>query len=270
MDAAAPRSRSDTPFIVAFSVIGSVYVLLIVGMLVADVLSITSSDILDILRNPRIRYAIKLSLISCTISAILSVWVAVPLGYLMSRFEFRGKALLDAILDIPIVLPPVVIGISLLILFSTAPGRFIQQYIPITYAIPAVIIAQFAASAAFAVRTMRVTFDQISPRQEQVAMTLGCSRGQAFWLVVLPQARRGVVTAGTIAWARAMGEFGPVMMFAATTKFLTEVLPSSVFLEFQKANFRGAVSISLLMVAAAVIVLLIVRVYGTDVRTNVR
>src|SRR5947207_732169 len=114
-----PQSgRSDVPFLVALGVMGGFYVLLIVSMLLADV---------------------------------LSVWVAVPLGYLLSRYQFRGKALLDVLLDIPIVLPPLVIGLCLLILFSTPPGRGVQKLVQVTYAIPSVIIAQFAVAAAFAV-----------------------------------------------------------------------------------------------------------------------
>src|SRR5205814_6305946 len=153
----------------------------------------------------------KLSLISCTVTALLSVMVGVPLGYLLSsrgevegkRRGFQGRVLwflrvgADAIVDIPIVLPPLVIGLSLLILFQTAPGRWVQQYVQVSYAIPAVILAQFSVAAAFAVRTMRVTFDQISPRSEQVAMTLGCTRAQAFWRVVIPEAWHGFLTAGS-------------------------------------------------------------------------
>ena len=75
---------------------------------------------------------------------------------------------------------------------TTPLGRALQRHVPITYAVPSVILAQFAVACAFAVRTMLVTFDQISPRCEQVALTLGCNRSQAFWRVALPEARRGV------------------------------------------------------------------------------
>src|SRR5437660_8700649 len=256
--ATAPGERSDVPFLVALGVMGGFYVLLIVSMLLADVLSTTPGHLWALLKSREIRYAIKLSMISCTITAILSVWVAVPLGYLLSRYQFRGKALLDVLLDIPIVLPPLVIGLCLLILFATPPGRAIERLVPITYAIPSVILAQFAVAAAFAVRTMRVTFDQISPRQEQVALTLGCSRSQAFWLVVLPQARHGVVAAATVAWARALGEFGPVLVFSGATRLRTEVLPTAVFLELSVGRLEAAVAVSLLMVVAAFVVLLVV------------
>src|SRR5262249_30642218 len=151
---------------------------------------------------------------------------------------------------------------SLLILFQTPVGRAVERIIPVTYAVPSVILAQFTVACAFAVRTMRVTFDQISPRTEQVALTLGCTRSQAFWLVVLPQARRGLLTAGTLAWARSLGEFGPILVFSGATRLRTEVLPTTVFLELSVGNIEAAVAVSLIMVAAAVLVLVIVRVFG--------
>jgi molybdate transport system permease protein len=253
------------PFIAALVILGGVYVVLIVALLLAEASFTTAGNLWSALGSKYIRYSIKLSLISCTMTTILSLWVAVPLGYLMSRFEFRGKHLLDAILDIPIVLPPLVIGLALLILFQTYPGRWIERnVITFTFAIPSVILAQFTVACAFAVRTMRVTFDQINPRQEQVALTLGCSRGQAFWLVVLPEARRGLVTAATLAWARSLGEFGPILVFSGATRMRTEVLPTSVFLELSIGNIEAAVAVSLLMVLAAVTVLVILRYAGSE------
>jgi molybdate transport system permease protein len=106
---------------------------------------------------------------------------------------------------------------------------------------------------------MRTTFDQISPRYEDVAMTLGCNRGQAFMRVVLPLAGKGMVAAGTMAWARALGEFGPILIFAGATRGRTEVLATSVFLEINIGNLPGAAALSLLMILFAVSTLLVVR-----------
>jgi molybdate transport system permease protein len=119
-------------------------------------------------------------------------------------------------------------------------------------------------ACAFAVRTMRATFDLISTRHEQVALTLGCTRSQAFWMVVFPQARFGLVVAATLAWARSLGEFGPILIFAGATRMHTEVLPTSVFLELSVGNIETAVAVSLLMVAAGALVLVIVRLFGRD------
>jgi molybdate transport system permease protein len=263
-DRIAPRrGNSEAPFIAGLAMIGGLYVLLIVALVVADAAYTSPGHILEALRSENIRFAIKLSLITCSITAILSVWVGVPLGYLLSRCRFRGKGLVEAILDIPIVLPPLVIGLSLLILFQTAPGRAIEKVFPITYAIPSVILAQFSVACAFAVQTMRVSFDQISPRGEQVARTLGCSRGQAFWLVTLPEARRGVLTAATLAWARSLGEFGPILVFSGATRMKTEVLSTTVFLELSVGNLEAAVAVSILMIAAAALVLVVVRWFGS-------
>ena len=212
------------------------------------------------LAKPEIQYSIKLTLISCTITAILSLWVAIPIGYLMSRHRFWGRNLIDATLDIPIVLPPLVVGLSLLILFQFFPALLREK---VVYQIPAVILAQFSVACAFAVRTMRATFDQIDSRQEQVALTLGCSRWQAFGMVVLPEARRGILTAATLSWARSLGEFGPLLVFAGTTRNKTEVLSTTVFLELNVGNLGAAVAVSLIMVVAAVAVLVLARSWGT-------
>jgi molybdate transport system permease protein len=262
MAQAGRRVGRDAPFVLALAVLGGSYVVLIGALLVADASFTSPGHLWQALASREIRYAVRLSLVSCSITALLSLWVAVPLGYLLSRFAFPGKGLVDALLDIPVVLPPLVIGLSLLILFQTPPGRAVERVVPVTYAVPGVILAQFAVACAFAVRTMRVTFDQVPPRREQVALTLGCSRGQAFWRVVLPEARRGMVTAGTLAWARALGEFGPILVFAGATRLRTEVLPTTVFLELSVGRLEAAVAVSLVMVAAALVVLLVVRLYG--------
>ncbi|MDP6447035.1 MAG: hypothetical protein QF805_24795, partial [Pirellulaceae bacterium] len=173
------RRYADLFFYLCLSVIGGAYVVLIAGMLLADITYIATGKgaevdpqfqaehpvLAKLVANPmihaftkkEIRYSIWLTLISCTLSAILSVIVAVPIGYLLSRHRFMGRSLLDAVLDIPIVLPPLVVGLSLLILFQYVPTSLREA---VVYQIPAVIIAQFSVACAFAVRTMRATFDQ--------------------------------------------------------------------------------------------------------------
>ena len=321
---------STVRFYLALWLIGGLYVALIVAMLLADLKFTSLEHVENALASPPIRYAIKLSLVSCFVTTILSLWVAEPLGYLLSRTQFIGKPFVDTILDIPVVLPPLVIGLSLLILFQTDVGTWVEHNTqhrmgqiltygaipitlaamawfvvgrnlstevgwsipagvaigsaailastglgpsldvelqarfgtPITYAIPSVILAQFSVSAAFAVRTMRVTFDQISPRTEQVALTLGCTRSQAFWMVSVPEAGRGIVSAACIAWARALGEFGPILVFAGATRMRTEVLSTTVFLELSIGKMESAIAVSLLMVVVAVFVLLLMRGFG--------
>ncbi|MGD0899871.1 MAG: ABC transporter permease [Thermoguttaceae bacterium] len=268
----APRRPPDPdlPFYCALGGLSATYVVLILAVLAALALFRPPDAprdyllwlMLDVLRSPEIRYSTGLSLVSCTVTTLVSLLVAVPTGYLLSRRRFPGRGLIDAVFDIPIVLPPLVIGLGLLILFQTPAGRAFQRVVPVTYEIPSVILAQFTVACAFAVRTMQVTFSQINPRQEQVALTLGCSRAQAFFRVALPEARRGVLTAATLAWARALGEFGPILVFSGATRFRTEVLPTSVFLELSIGNIEAAVAVSLLMIVIALAVLLVARAFG--------
>lgn len=272
-------SSSNWPFNLCLAIIGGGYVVALLAILVADVFYLSGSSgewqakipatqpvlnflnaLWDVFADPKIRYSFKLTMISCLFTAILSVFVAVPLGYALSRFRFPGCHFIDAVLDIPIVLPPLVVGLSLLILFQFWPWNQFSRLV--VFQIPAVVIAQFMVAAAFAVRIMRAGFDQIDTRQEMVAMTLGCSHAQAFWRVVLPQAGQSMLTAGTIAWARALGEFGPLLVFAGATRMKTEVLSTSVFLELSIGNLRAAVAVSMLMVAAAIVVLVIARRWG--------
>lgn len=272
------RIRSDRPFLLAMAALSGSYVALLVTML-ASMAAYTSMHHLGAaLASPEIQFAIRLSLVSSTVTAVLSLWVAVPIGYLMSHYRFRGRSLLDALLDIPIVLPPLVVGLGLLILFTTSAGHAVDDAlravtafvfgapIGLRYDAGGVILAQFMVSCAFAIRTMRAVFDAIDPRAEAVALTLGCSRSEAFWSVVFPEARRGMVVAGALAWARALGEFGPVLIFAGAMRGKTEVLPTTVFLELSVGEIEAAVAVSLVMIAAAVAVLTVIRLIGQPKR----
>lgn len=273
----APRLRRpsvrrwfDRLFLAALGLVGGSYVLLIVLLVVVNACYPSLYDYAAALEKQEIRYSLWLTLTSCTLAAIFSVWVAVPLGYLLSRLRFPGRWLIDAVLDIPIVLPPLVIGLSLLILFHfrVSPGAPTLEELlsgiglPVTFEIPSVILAQFTVACAFATRTMRVAYDQIDPRAEAVARTLGCSQAQAFWLVVLPQAWRGMIAALTIAWARSLGEFGPILVFSGATRMKTEVLSTTIFLELSVGSLRAAVAVSMIMVLVALGVLVVVRALG--------
>jgi molybdate transport system permease protein len=268
------RRRSDVLFFLIMGGLSSCFVLLITLLLIADLKFTSVEHFRAALLKPEIQAAFRLTLLTCTAAAILSLWVATPLGYLLSRYRFPGRWLIDTLVDIPIVLPPLVLGLSLLILFHLPIGGWrLEQWLQeqfglqVSYSWPAVVLAQFSVACAFAVRTMRVTFDQINPRAEDVARTLGCTRAQAFLQIALPQSWRGMITATTIAWARALGEFGPILVFAGSTRFRTEVLSTTVFLELSIGQLDAAVAVSLLMVAMAVVVLLVLRWFGTGLTT---
>ncbi|WP_231742971.1 ABC transporter permease [Polystyrenella longa] len=269
-------------FYIVMAGIGLMYIGFLISMLAGDIGYLARSDeanqlmqnwpdwlkpigrplvsMARLLEQPEIQYSVKLTLISCLMSSILSVLVAIPIGYLFSRYNFYGKTILEAILYVPIVLPPLVLGISLLVLFQFQPFKQFAPYF--VFQIPGVVLAQFMVAAAFSIQMMRATFDQINPRLEQVALTLGCNERQAFSRVCLPQAWHGILTAGTLAWARALGEFGPLLVFAGTTRNKTEVMSVSVFLELSLGRLNDAVAVSLMMVFLAVGVLVLTRIFG--------
>lgn len=242
------------------------YVLLIICLVLANFSVVSWGDMAKVLGDADVQASIRLTFISCSMTAILAVLVAVPSGYLLSRFRFRGRGVIDSILDIPIVLPPLVVGLSLLILFNKINwgGVSLENWLharglSVTFSVFAVVLAQFAVATAFAVRMVKNTFDQIDHRCEDVALTLGCNRSAAFWRVALPQAGQGIVAAGVLAWARALGEFGPILVFAGATRGRTEVLATSVFLEINIGNLSGAAAISLLMIALAMSLIAAIR-----------
>jgi len=251
-----------TPFWGGLVLVTGLYLAFLVALLGATAAYTTPGQLWESLQTREIRYAIGLSLVSCTTSSLLALLLAVPVAYLLSRGRFAAKEWLDAALDIPIVLPPMVVGLCLLIFFQTGAGQAIERFVPFTYTVAGVVLAQFVIGVTFAVRTMRGVFDHLSARPEDVAMTLGCSRGQAVWLVTLPAAKRGMFAAFSIAWARSLGEFGPILVFAGVTRMKTEVMPTSVFLELSAGRLEAAVAVSLLMVAFALVVLVSVRLVG--------
>jgi molybdate transport system permease protein len=270
-DSAQPIKRigaaGDVSFFMGLGFMAFVYLALIIALVLGNVSVISWDTLVETLVNPDIRASIKLTLLSCSITALLSVLFAVPIGYLLSRFRFWGRGVVDSLLDIPIVLPPLVVGLSLLILFNKvtifdAPPleRWLNTHgMKVTFSVFAVVLAQFSVATAFAIRMVKNTFDQIDSRCEDVAMTLGCNRSRAFWRIALPQAGQGIVGAGVLAWARALGEFGPILIFAGATRGRTEVLATSVFLEINIGNLSGAAAISMLMITLALLLIGMIR-----------
>ncbi len=291
-----PRSRLHR----TFGWVLGLFCALIAAMYVADLSYINPAAMREVLETAHVRRAFRLSLITSVITMTLSVLVAVPAGYALSRFKVRGMLVLDVLVDSLIVLPVLVIGISVLVLFRQAsdlalPGqRLLEQAAALTgqtdpsllehlrawglylagelllgagraaawlghlfiYRTPGIVVAQFFCAVSFAVRVMKTTFDEIDRRAEQVALTLGCTPGGAFRRVTLPLARHGIIAAAVLSWTRAVGVYGPVYIVAGAVRGRTEVLPTSIFLEFSVGRLEAALSLSVIMLLLAFAVLL--------------
>jgi len=205
-------------------------------------------------------FAIKLSLATATITTILAVAIAIPVAYAISKNDFFGKNLIDSLLDLPIVISPVALGAALLVFFNTPLGQVINNnVVQFVFSVPGIVLAQFTIVSALAVRLLKSTFDSIDTRYEQVARTLGCSKPEAFFKVMLPLAKNGLVAASILTWARAVGEFGATVTLAGATAMKTETLPISIALSLASANIEQAVALILILVAISLLALLLVR-----------
>ena len=244
----------------AFDAFAVVILALFVISLALIVLSAVSyldgGEFAGIFRNPDLRFALRLSLITSTLSAFIAILAAVPSSYVLSRFSFPGRAFVDSIVDVPIVLPPIVLGLCILVFFRTPFGRALESAgLRFVYQPAGIVLAQFFTITPYAVRTIKASFDNLNPRIEDVARTLGYTRGQVFLRVTLPMIKNGVIAGGVIAWAVAIGLFGPMMVLVGTTRQRTEVLATSIYLELSVGRVQSALAIAVLMILIALITL---------------
>lgn len=221
------------------------------------------------LLSKEIHFAVALTLVTASIATLLALVVGIPAAYFLSRTEFIGKNMLDALINIPIALPPVALGTALLIFFTNTPvGSFIDNSIVrFVFEVPGIILAQFSVVSVLAVRLMKPVFDGIDPRYERIARTLGQSEFKSFVKVTLPLAKNGVFGAAVLAWARAMGEFGATVTLVGATRFKTETLSIAMFLNLSVADLDSAMAIILILLVLTVLVLFVSRkiVYRGDV-----
>lgn len=207
-----------------------------------------------------IRAAILLSLVAATVSSAIAVAVAMPVAYALARIDFPGKRLVDTLIDLPMVLTPIALGTLILMAWNTPVGSALAGLgVTIPFTVTGVILAQFTVVVAISVRMLKSTFEQINPRQEQVARLLGCSAFGSFLQVTLPLARRGILAAIILTWARAVGEFGATVMVAGTARGQTATLPSSIYLAMSMADLPRAVTLVLILIGISLLVLFGVR-----------
>lgn len=208
-----------------------------------------------------LRSAVTLSLFAATISSFIAVVIAIPSAYALARMEFPGKQLIDTFIDLPMILTPIALGTLILMSWNTSIGRLLATIgITLPFTVAGVVLAQFTVVVAISIRMLKSTFEQINPRHEQVARLLGCSAFGSFRHVTLPLARRGVMAAIILTWARAIGEFGATVMVAGTAKGQTATLPSSIYLAMSSADLPKSVALMVILIAISLFVLFGVRV----------
>lgn len=220
----------------------------------------------ELLRTDVARDALFLSLWTSTLTIALAILFGTPVAYALARYRFPGKALVDAIIDLPIVLPPTVAGVALLTAFGRRGllGEPIEEWTGFTFGFrtTAVVMAQLLVAAPFYVRAVRSGLESVDPNMERVAYTLGASRTRAFFRVVLPQAKPSIIAGTILGWSRAMGELGATLIFAGNFQGKTQTMPLAIIQAFEGSSLglAGAIALSLILLAVALLVLVLFRI----------
>jgi molybdate transport system permease protein len=214
--------------------------------------------------SPVVLEALWLSLVTTAISLLVTVILGLPLAFVLARRQFRGKGWIEAVVDLPIVLPPSVAGLALLLVFGrrgllAAPFEFLGVSVPFTTI--AVILAQIFVSAPFFVRSARTGIAGVDRDLEDAARVDGASERQVFRSITVPLASAALAAGLVMTWARALGEFGATIMFAGNVEGRTQTLPLVVYSEFQGGDLDQSIAAAAILVLAAFGVLVAVRFF---------
>ena len=211
-------------------------------------------------RSGRPRRAL-LSLSSTAVSLVVVIVLGTPLAFVLARTTFRGKALAEALVDLPIVLPPSVAGLALLFAFGrngVAGGALEVLGLTLPFTTLAVIVAQVFVASPFYIRAARAGFRAVIPEVEEAARVDGASENAVLGRITLPLAAPAIGAGLVLAWARALGEFGATILFAGNIEGRTQTLPLLVYSEFQE-GLDAAIAAATILVLAALGVLIAVR-----------
>jgi molybdate transport system permease protein len=229
--------------------------LVVVGLVTADVLylarrGVSLAHVETLFFSPAVLRALRLSLVTSFSTLVLVIVTAVPAGYALSRYRFPLHAVCNTLVDVPIFLPPVVVGLSLLAFFGFGLGNVLKQALSgVGISLVSwlgIVMCQYVISMSYGIRSVKAAFDAGSRDLEQVACTLGCSPWSAFWRVALPLARPGVLAGCILVWARGIGVFGPLMVFVGTGPRV-QVMPTMMWLELSVGNIEVSLAIALIM-----------------------
>lgn len=247
--------------ILLFSIF-TIFIIFLLSVLFTPIIYNKGHALLSIIHNKEVYFALLLSLITSLISITIATIIGLPVAYVLARYDFKGKRLFDVLVDLPIILPPLVTGMSLLILLGPVLGNWLGKLgLNFVFTPLGIIMAQLVVAAPFAIRSFKTAFVGIDPTLEKAAMTLGDHHFKVFRRITLPLAKNGIITGITMAWARAVGEFGATVMLAGATRFKTETLPIAIYLNIATGNIDLAIAIALIMIIFSIIVLTVIKIF---------
>jgi molybdate transport system permease protein len=221
----------------------------------------TLSGFFSSLSTEMVQEAIKLSLITTLTTLAVVIIFGTPIAYYNARHSYRGKRLIETLIDLPIVLPPSVAGIALLLTFGRLGllGKYFHILgINIAFTTTAVVLAQLFVSSPFYIRQATTSFEDVDPEYERAAHTLGASGTATFFRVTAPIALNGLVSGALMTWARALGEFGATLIFAGNFQGVTQTMPLAIYTALN-SNIDVAVNIAVILVLICFAVIISVK-----------
>lgn len=213
------------------------------------------------LLTPGAMDALRLSLVTTSLAMAGIVAFGTPVAYLLARYEFPGRRVLDALVDLPVVLPPVVAGFALLLVFGRnglIGGPLSDAGIDLAFTTTAVVLAQMFVATPFYVRALKVGFGAVPRELEAAALIDGADRWRAFWRVTWPLSVPAFTEGLVLAWSRALGEFGATIVFAGSLQGRTRTLPLEIYAALER-DLDAAIALAGVLTVVALGLFLIVR-----------
>ncbi|WEK51193.1 MAG: sulfate ABC transporter permease subunit CysT [Candidatus Kaistia colombiensis] len=216
-------------------------------------------EFIRISTDPRTLAALRLSFTTSFVAALVNLVFGMILAWILVRYEFPGRRLIDAVIDLPFALPTAVAGIALTTLY--APNGWIGAWlaplgIRIAYSQAGIIIALIFIGLPFVVRSVQPVLEDLNREVEEVAATLGANRRQTVRRVVMPALWPALLTGFALAFARAVGEYGSVIFIAGNSPYKTEIAPLLIVIKLEEFSYSGATTIAVLMLVASFLILL--------------
>jgi molybdate/tungstate transport system permease protein len=249
-----------------FAIMGSFLVLFIFIPIVNLMVSSDLNSILTNLQDSQVISALFVSIYSALIATLIAVLFGVPLAYILARHDFPGKGLVESIIDIPIVIPHTVSGIALLLVFTSGGllGTPLGNLgIVFTNTVPGIIIAMLFVSSSFVVNSAREGFERVDPRMEKVARTLGSGTLRTFFVISLPLSLRSIVVGSLLCWARAISEFGAIIILA----FYPLAASTLIYTRFVQFGLQDATPVAIILISICLALFFIVRLLIKGWRT---
>jgi sulfate/thiosulfate transport system permease protein len=211
--------------------------------------------------DERVVHAYRISFGTSLIAALVNVLFGLIVAWMLVRYEFPGKKLFDAMVDLPFALPTAVAGIALTALY--APNGWIGQYleplgIKVAFTPIGITIALIFIGLPFVVRTVQPVLEDMDRELEEAAASLGASRWQTFLYVILPHILPALMTGFAMAFARALGEYGSVIFIAGNMPSISEIVPLIIVIKLEQYDYAGATAIALVMLFASFLLLLLI------------